>query len=223
MLATKSRRTKSMSDLQTTVIRAQGMVEITPLSHPERLERVRDWVRLMLIRAERSGLQEDLDEVMFSAQQAGAVVRPVPREGDGGRTGNRPANPMYVYLMEAEEYRLMVLSPTLETNSFRLPTTSLDSTTVACDLAMFRIDPDLSVMLDGLTNEELDSFVDLVDPSEEEQIELHIYTSFLIFAGTSPAACQTMDCSDARGLPAAHTPCGTLGCDIGAVASPQRA
>lgn len=46
---------------------------------------------------------------------------------------------------------------------------------------LFNIDPDMSATLDNLEDEELRSFAEMQNPDDDGQIELYIYTQFLVF------------------------------------------
>ena len=56
---------------------------------------------------------------------------------------------------------------------------------VAAEIEPFRIDSEITTSIQDMNDEELHSFAELQDPREDsasdEQIELHIYTCFLVF------------------------------------------
>lgn len=85
-------------DLHSAIFRAHEMVGITPQNHLDWPARVKDWIALMLIRAERSGSPEDLNEASFAAEQAGATVELSPAR-DGGMAV-RVVIPGYAHLTQ---------------------------------------------------------------------------------------------------------------------------
>lgn len=75
LLLRRFRKTAEMDDLQQAVIRAEEMMVATPLDHPERDARIKDWVNMMLVKGCREGFQEgDLEYVFEMAQQVGMTL-----------------------------------------------------------------------------------------------------------------------------------------------------
>ena len=83
MLIKKYELTGSLDDLQETILRAQEMIADTPLEHPNRPARISDWVKMMIYKCWRTGLQEDFDEAMIATREAGAVIS-VDNSHNGG-------------------------------------------------------------------------------------------------------------------------------------------
>lgn len=75
LLLGRYRRSGGIGDLQQAVIRAEEMMIATPLSHPERSDRIHDWIHMMLAKGSCEGYNEDdLQYVIEVARQVDLTV-----------------------------------------------------------------------------------------------------------------------------------------------------
>ena len=95
MLVKKYQHTRSQDDLQEAIFRAQEMVAATSPDHPDRWFRIYDWIKMMFTKFCRTGLQDDLDEITTTVQEAGVNV--YIDNADGGGFTVKVGMPEYVY------------------------------------------------------------------------------------------------------------------------------
>ncbi|PQE12949.1 TPR domain-containing protein [Rutstroemia sp. NJR-2017a BBW] len=162
----KCQHTKSSDDLQEAIFRAQEMMAVTPPGHSDRSARMSDWINMMLMKFSHSKSQEDLDEAIISAREAGAVVS--FDESDGGLKIGIPM------------HKQALLHDPKQAVKFPETTTAMAAHHMA-EKELFDIEAAMASTLDGMGNDDLLSFAELYkDPTDDEQIELYIYTCFLI-------------------------------------------
>ncbi|RYP40255.1 hypothetical protein DL767_001798 [Monosporascus sp. MG133] len=174
MLVKKYQHSNALDDLQEALFRAQEMMAATPLDHPDRSARMGDWIDMMFMKFRHTGSQDDLDEATITAREVGAAVSVDNSEGGG---------PIRLEAGIPIPSRALIQDPNRAVK-FAETTTAMTTHDIA-GMELFDIATEMTFLLRDMSEGDLRSFAELhEDPTNNDQIELYIYTCFLIFTRT---------------------------------------